>query len=63
MFDLDSTNGTFINDKRIEPRKYIELKPWARLRFGCDVWNYVVIIESSGDGDSDDDVREVPRAE
>ncbi|KAF8748885.1 hypothetical protein HU200_012812 [Digitaria exilis] len=34
LMDLDSTNGTFINDNRIEPRRYYELFEKDTIKFG-----------------------------
>nr|ACF81341.1 unknown [Zea mays] len=34
LMDLDSTNGTFINGNRIEPRRYYELFEKDTIKFG-----------------------------
>lgn len=38
VIDLDSTNGTYVNDVRIETRK---LEPGDRLRFGNQIFKYL----------------------
>ncbi|WOL04550.1 FHA domain-containing protein DDL [Canna indica] len=47
MMDLGSTNGTFINDNRIEPQRYYELFEKDTLRFGNSSREYVLLHENS----------------
>lgn len=41
--DLESTNGTFLNDLKIEPAKYYEMLDKDVLRFGKSEREYVLI--------------------
>lgn len=62
IIDLESTNGTYVNNDRIEARRYVELKEQDMLKFGfssreyvllhdkCDTSNYID-AESSEDDD------------
>ena len=52
--DLDSTNGSFINDARIEPRRYYEILEKDMLRFGNSTRKYVLLRPESKESDSDD---------
>ncbi|KAL6619414.1 hypothetical protein ACP70R_034553 [Stipagrostis hirtigluma subsp. patula] len=47
LMDLDSTNGTFINDNRIEPRRYYELFEKDTIKFGNSSREYVLLHENS----------------
>ncbi|OAY67203.1 FHA domain-containing protein DDL [Ananas comosus] len=47
LMDLDSTNGTFINDNRIEPRRYYELFEKDTVKFGNSSREYVLLHENS----------------
>lgn len=60
--DLDSTNGTYVNGKKIEARRYygiwiiyrvdeIELREGDELRFGYSTRSYVLLNENSVDLD------------
>ncbi|KAJ0404505.1 hypothetical protein ATCC90586_007762 [Pythium insidiosum] len=46
IMDLNSTNGTFLNGKQIEPARYIELKPRDMLKFGESTREYVLVDAS-----------------
>ena len=54
LMDLDSTNGSFINDARIEPRRYYEILEKDMLRFGNSTRKYVLLHPESKESDSDD---------
>ncbi|ELW48202.1 Smad nuclear-interacting protein 1 [Tupaia chinensis] len=56
IIDLGSGNGTFLNNKRIEPQRYYELKEKDVLKFGFSSREYVLLHESS-------DTSEVDRKE
>lgn len=56
IIDLGSGNGTFLNNKRIEPQRYYELKEKDVLKFGFSSREYVLLHESS-------DTSEVERKE
>lgn len=47
IMDLGSTNGTFINDDRIESQRYYELKEKDTIKFGNSSREYVVLHENS----------------
>nr|XP_043606384.1 FHA domain-containing protein DDL [Erigeron canadensis] len=47
IMDLGSTNGTFINDNRIEPERYHELMEKDTLKFGNSSREYVMLHENS----------------
>ncbi len=49
-----SSNGTFLNNQRIEPRRYVELKEKDVLKFGYSSREYVLLHDQSeGAVDSD----------
>lgn len=56
VIDLESANGTFVNNKRIDPRRYVELLERDVLKFGFSTREYVVLHEESQGEDVDDDV-------
>ncbi|KAJ3702404.1 hypothetical protein LUZ61_006109 [Rhynchospora tenuis] len=47
LMDLESTNGTFINDNRLEPRRYYELFEKDTIKFGNSSREYVLLHENS----------------
>ncbi|XP_071693224.1 uncharacterized protein [Rutidosis leptorrhynchoides] len=47
IMDLGSTNGTFINENRIEPERYYELMEKDTLKFGNSSREYVMLHENS----------------
>lgn len=57
LIDLDSANGTCINNKPIEPRKYVELLEKDVIKFGFSSREYVLLHENSKDEALDDDVK------
>lgn len=46
ILDLDSTNGTFLNGKRIDAARYIELREKDVLKFGESTREYVLLSAS-----------------
>jgi smad nuclear-interacting protein 1 len=54
LMDLESTNGSFINDARLEPRRYYEILEKDVLKFGNSTRKYVLLHPESKDSDSDD---------
>ncbi|GJN14136.1 hypothetical protein PR202_gb00920 [Eleusine coracana subsp. coracana] len=61
LMDLDSTNGTYINENRIEPRRYYELFEKDTIKFGNSRYDHVTTDgrgrwrkERSGDGSADE---------
>ncbi|KAJ4976382.1 hypothetical protein NE237_001488 [Protea cynaroides] len=49
LMDLGSTNGTFINDNRIEPQRYYELIEKDTIKFGNSSREYVILHENSAE--------------
>lgn len=47
IIDLESANGTFVNNNKIEPRKYFELFEKDLLKFGFSSREYVLLHEDS----------------
>jgi smad nuclear-interacting protein 1 len=64
IIDLESANGTFVNNKQIDSKKYIELLEKDVIKFGFSSREYVLLHESSKedaeDDDFDDNVKEEP---
>lgn len=56
LIDLESANGTFINNKQIEPRRYYELFEKDVIKFGFSSREYVLLHE-----DSKEDTQEVKK--
>lgn len=55
---MESANGTFINNKKIEPKKYVELLERDVIKFGFSSREYVLLHENSKDEAMDDDVKQ-----
>ncbi|XP_010267721.1 PREDICTED: FHA domain-containing protein DDL-like isoform X1 [Nelumbo nucifera] len=49
LMDLGSTNGTFINDNRIESQRYYELFEKDTIKFGNSSREYVMLHENSAE--------------
>jgi smad nuclear-interacting protein 1 len=49
LIDLESTNGTFINNQKIEPARYWELKEKDMIKFGFSSREYILLHENSED--------------
>ncbi|XP_065311556.1 smad nuclear-interacting protein 1 [Dermacentor albipictus] len=56
VIDLESANGTFVNNKQVEPRRYVELLEQDVLKFGFSTREYVILHEESQGEHLDDDV-------
>ncbi|KAG4065434.1 hypothetical protein HA402_002832 [Bradysia odoriphaga] len=56
LLDMSSANGTFVNNNKIESRKYVELLEKDVIKFGYSSREYVLLHENSKDEDLDDDV-------
>lgn len=56
IIDLGSGNGTYLNNQRIEPQRYYELKEKDVIKFGFSSREYVLLHEFSDT--SEVDVRE-----
>lgn len=57
IIDLESANGTFVNNKKVEAKKYIELLERDVIKFGFSSREYVLLHENSKDEALDDDVK------
>ncbi|KAF2350401.1 Forkhead-associated (FHA) domain, partial [Trinorchestia longiramus] len=53
IIDLDSANGTYVNNRRITPRSYVELMEKDVVKFGYSSREYVLLHETSKDSDVD----------
>lgn len=53
IIDLGSGNGTYLNNQRIEPQRYYELKEKDVLKFGFSSREYVLLHESSDTAEVD----------
>jgi len=49
IIDLGSSNGTYLNNNRIEPQRYYELKEKDVIKFGYSTREYVLLHENSED--------------
>ncbi|CDJ37374.1 forkhead-associated domain-containing protein, putative [Eimeria tenella] len=49
IIDLESTNGTYLNDERVEAARYIELREGDTLRFGKSTREFVLLHSGSVD--------------
>jgi len=58
IIDLESSNGTFLNNNKIEPKKYVELREKDVVKFGFSSREYVVLHEHSHDDDSAEEIVE-----
>lgn len=47
IIDLESSNGTYLNNNQIEPKKYVELMERDLLKFGYSTREYVLLHEDS----------------
>jgi len=54
IVDMNSANGTFINNEKVEPQKYIELKERDVLKFGFSSREYVMLHDQCKDDAEDD---------
>ncbi|XP_016963155.1 uncharacterized protein LOC108033352 [Drosophila biarmipes] len=57
LIDLESANGTFLNNKKIDGRKYYELMEKDVIKFGFSSREYVLLHENSKEDQEDDDVH------
>jgi smad nuclear-interacting protein 1 len=55
IIDLGSTNGTYINNERVEAQRYYELKEKDVLKFGFSSREYVLLHEESKANEHTDD--------
>ncbi|XP_050428472.1 smad nuclear interacting protein 1 isoform X2 [Adelges cooleyi] len=58
IIDLESANGTYVNNNRIDPKKYVELMEKDVIKFGFSSREYVILHEHSADSGDDDSLAE-----
>lgn len=63
IIDLESANGTFVNNQQIEAKKYVELLEKDVIKFGFSSREYVLLHENSQDDEADDNVFEEDAAD
>ena len=49
VIDLNSSNGTYLNNQRIDPQRYVELREKDVVKFGYSSREYVLLHENSND--------------
>ncbi|XP_040580350.1 smad nuclear-interacting protein 1-like [Lepeophtheirus salmonis] len=49
IIDLESSNGTYLNNQRIDPKRYYELKEKDMVKFGFSSREYVLLHDESTD--------------
>uniref|UniRef100_A0A183EIS0 FHA domain-containing protein n=1 Tax=Gongylonema pulchrum TaxID=637853 RepID=A0A183EIS0_9BILA len=57
IIDLGSTNGTYLNNERIEAQRFVELREKDVLKFGYSTREFVLLHEKSSE-DSDNEEKE-----
>lgn len=56
IIDLESANGTYVNHKKLEPKRYVELFEKDVIKFGFSSREYVLLhSQSQADDDHDDE--------
>lgn len=55
IIDLESANGTFVNNKKIEPRRYVELMEKDVIKFGFSSREYVLLHDRSNTAEVESD--------
>lgn len=58
IIDLGSSNGTYLNNQRIDPQRYVELKEQDMLKFGFSSREYVLLHDRSDTSAVNDDEGE-----
>ncbi len=54
ILDLNSANGTFLNNTKIEPQKYVQVQEKDMLKFGFSSREYVLLHDQSKECEEDD---------
>lgn len=54
IIDLESSNGTYVNNQKVDPRCYVELVEKDVIKFGYSSREYVILHEESKNDDDDD---------
>uniref|UniRef100_A0A915Q072 FHA domain-containing protein n=1 Tax=Setaria digitata TaxID=48799 RepID=A0A915Q072_9BILA len=60
IIDLGSTNGTYLNNERIESQRFVELREKDVLKFGFSTREFVLLNEKSHDVDEETVKKEEP---
>lgn len=60
IIDLGSTNGTYVNNSRIEPQRYFELREKDVIKFGYSSRDFILLHEESKGEPEDDDYQSNP---
>ncbi len=60
LFDLDSTHGTFVNGKRLEPRTYAELTAGCHIKFGSTARIHILTGTGKADVQEPEQSKEAP---
>ncbi|CAG2106515.1 unnamed protein product [Medioppia subpectinata] len=63
IIDLESSNGTYVNNQRIDAKCYVELFEKDVIKFGFSSREYVVLHEQSKDESDDDDIQDAEEPE
>ncbi|XP_015375010.1 PREDICTED: LOW QUALITY PROTEIN: smad nuclear-interacting protein 1-like [Diuraphis noxia] len=58
IIDLESANGTYVNNQRIDSKKYVELMEKDVIKFGFSSRKYVLLHEHSTDSGDNDSLAE-----
>ncbi|XP_068244766.1 uncharacterized protein [Palaemon carinicauda] len=53
ILDLESANGTYVNNRRIDPRRFVELIEKDVVKFGYSSREYILLHEGSKGDDAD----------
>jgi smad nuclear-interacting protein 1 len=51
VIDLKSSNGTYLNNQKIDPQRYVELREKDVVKFGYSSREYVLLHEHSAGQD------------
>ena len=51
VIDLGSSNGTFLNNQKIDPQRYVELREKDVVKFGYSSRDYVLLHDNSAGQD------------
>ena len=54
IVDLNSANGTFINNEKIDSQKYVELRERDVLKFGFSSREYVMLHDQCKEDEGED---------
>lgn len=54
IIDLGSSNGTFVNNKKVDPERYVELLEKDMIKFGFSSREYVILHDKSDTSELED---------